>query len=276
MFRGVRFELLGPVRGWCDGAELPLGSRQQRALLVMLLLAGGRQVSLESMLCGLWGDDVPRAGVGAVRTYVSRLRNGLEARPAGGEPVRIRSVGDGYVVEPGAAVLDVRVFEARRAEAKAARAGQEVHRAARLMRDALALWRGVPLSGVAGPYAESRRLHLADVYLAAAEEKLALDVAAGEHAAAVPEIRALLREHQYHEGLAELLMLALYKCSRQAEALMVFDGMRRRLRDDLGIDPGPSMRGMQERILRGDGDLLGPADAGTLRRLAPVQESRAG
>lgn len=256
MFRGVRFELLGPLRGWRDGVELRLGAPQQRALLAMLLLAGGRQVPLEAMLYGLWGDEAPKAAVGTVRTYVSRLRRYLEARPARVPGVVIASVGDGYVLEPGTFELDVYVFQALLAEARAARDNRETARAARLMGDALALWRGVPLSGMPGPWADARRLHLADLCAAVLEEKLALEVVTGAHAAAVPELRAQLRENPYHEGLAELLILALYKSGRQAEALAVFDDMRRRLGDELGIDPGPALRDMHQRVLRCDSGLL--------------------
>jgi DNA-binding SARP family transcriptional activator len=256
MFRGVRFELLGPLRGWRDGTELGLGAPQQRALLAMLLLAGGRQVSLEVILDGLWGDDVPKASVGTVRTYVSRLRGCLETPGARDPDVVIASVGDGYVLEPGTFELDIDVFQALLAEARAARENRQTARAARLMRDALALWRGVPLSGMPGPWADARRLHLADLCTAALEEKLALEVTAGAHAAAVPELRAQLRDNPYHEGLAELLMLALYKSGRQAEALAVFDDMRRRLGGELGIDPGPALREMQQRVLRADSGLL--------------------
>jgi DNA-binding SARP family transcriptional activator len=263
MFHGVRFELLGPVRGWRDGTELELGSPQQRALLAMFLLAGGRQVPLDAITDGLWGENVPRAAVGTVRTYVSRLRSYLEP-PSSEEPdVLITNVGDGYAMEPDTFVLDVEVFQARLAEARAARANQETAKAAHLMRDALELWRGIPLSGTPGPYADSRRLHLGDLCMAAMEEKLALDVMTGEHATAIPELRALLRKHPFHEALAELLMLALCKSSRRAEALLVFDEMRHRLCDELGIDPAPPLREMHQRILRWDSEPLNLEEAGS-------------
>ena len=98
-------------------------------------------------------------------------------------------------------------------------------------------WRGIP-----GPYAGSRRVPLTELYLAATEEKLTADIELGEHAAAIAELRALLVEHPFRERLAELLMLALYKSGRQAEALYVFDSVRHRLSEELGIDPGPSLQ----------------------------------
>jgi DNA-binding SARP family transcriptional activator len=259
MYYGVRFELLGSVRGWRDGSDLPLGPPQQRALLAMLLLGRGRPVPLEEILDGLWGPDTPKAAVGTVRTYVSRLRGYLKPRPTGKPDVRITSVGDGYFVEPGGFALDVDAFESRLSAARAARGNREFATAVQLMREALALCRGVPLAGVPGPYAEARRQHLADLCMAAREDMLALDVITGEHASAIPELRSLLRRQPFHEGIAETLMLALYKSSRQAEALAVFDDMRRRLCDDLGVDPGPAMSEMHQRILRADSSLYEPA-----------------
>lgn len=263
MFHEVRFELLGAMRGWRDGIELQLGAQQQRALLAMLLLARGRQVPLEAMLDGLWGEDIPKAATGTVRTYVSRLRRRFETHAADERDVRITSVGDGYMLEPGAFLLDVDVFRLRLAEGRAARVHGDTAKAARLMSEALTLWHGIPLSGLPGPFAESSRLHLSDLCMAALEDKLAGDVTTGEPAIAVPELRALLRRNPLHEGLAELLMLALYKSSRQAEALKVFDDMRHRLRDEVGIDPGLALREMQQRILRSDRELFGPTGTGS-------------
>lgn len=263
MFDGVRFELLGPVRGSRDGIELRLGPPQQRTLLAMLLLTHGQQVPLDVMLDGLWGEDIPKAATGTVRTYVSRLRSCLETHGADEEGVVITSVGDGYVLEPGTFLLDVEVFQTRMADGKAARDHGDVANAAQLMREALMLWHGTPLSGLTGPFAESRRLHLSDLYMAAVEDKLAADVAMGEHAGAIPELRALLRKHPFHEGLASLLIQALYKSSRQAEALMIFDDMRHRLRETLGIDPGLALQEMHQRILRSDSELFDPAGTGS-------------
>jgi DNA-binding SARP family transcriptional activator len=247
MFCEVRFEVLGPVRGWHGGAELDLGSPQQRAVLAMLLLARGRQVSLGSLIDGLWEGDVPRSAAGTVRTYVSRLRRRVSS---------IESAGDGYLLRLGSALVDLDEFEQRLGEARAARNRRDAARAARLLRDATGLWRGAALAGIPGPYASSRRVPLAELYLAATEEKLAADIALGELAAAIAELRALLAEHPFREQLTELLMLALYKSGRQAEALYVFGSVRRRLSEELGIDPGPSLQTMHQRVLQADGHLM--------------------
>lgn len=260
MFRGVRFEVLGPVRGWLGETELELGSPQQRAVLAMLLLAHGRQVSLDGLIDGLWGERVPRSAAGTVRTYISRLRRRLDDSGSGSAGGLIESAGGGYVLRLGSAVLDLGNFEQWLRDARTARHGRDMARAARLLRDALGLWRGVALAGIPGPYADSSRVWLAELYTAAAEEKTATDIALGEHVAAIAELRGLLAEHPFREGLSELLMLALYKSGRQAEALDVYDSVRQRLGAELGIDPFPSLQAMHQRVLRADRDLMAATD----------------
>ena len=256
MFRELRFEVLGPIRGWHGMTELELGSPQQRAVLAMLLLARGRHVSMDGLIDGLWGVHVPRSATGTVRTYVSRLRRILDIGADGQHGELIRSIGDGYALHLGPAHLDLDAFERWLSEARAARDSRDTARGALLLREALGLWRGTALAGVPGPYADSRRVPLAELHIAATEEKAAADIALGELAAAIAELRALLAEHPFREKLVELLMLALYKSGRQAEALHVFDSLRRRLTDELGIDPGPALQTMQQRVLRADPALI--------------------
>jgi DNA-binding SARP family transcriptional activator len=260
MFPDVRFEVLGPMRAWHGKKELDLGSPQQRAVLAMLLLARGRQVSLDGLVDGLWEGHVPRSATGTVRTYVSRLRRILALDADGQHHGPIESIGDGYLLRLGSALLDLDAFERRLGEARTAREQGDTARGAQLLGDALTLWRGAALAGVPGPYADSRRVPLAELHVAATEEKLAADISLGEHAAAISELRVLLAEHPYRERLTELLMLALYKSGRQAEALYVFDSVRRRLGDELGIDPGHALRTLHQRVLRADHRLMHRAD----------------
>ena len=222
----------------------------------MLLLARGRQVSLDGLIDGLWGTEVPRAGAGTVRTYVSRLRRHFEAVGRGD---LIESVGDGYEVPREVALLDLDQFEEGLGKARAACQRQETTHAVSLLGNALRLWRGMALAGVPGPYAETRRVRLAELHMAAAEEKLTMEIALGEHRVAVAELRDLLAEHPFREGLSELLMLALYRAGRQAEALATFGDAQRLLRAELGIDPGPGLQAMHQAILRADDRLMDPA-----------------
>lgn len=265
VFREMKFEVLGPVRGWLGEKELDLGSPQQRAVLAMLLLARGRQVPIGVIIDGLWEGDMPKSAVGTVRTYVSRLRRLLVAGAAGSAGCVIISVGDGYALHLGSALLDLDQFEAELSDARVAWQRHEEARAAALLRSALGLWQGAALAGIPGPYAESRRVRLSELQLAAEQERLAMDIEAGEYVAAIAELRALLADHPFREGFGESLMLALYKAGRQADALSVYDSVRRGLRDELGVDPGPALRGMYQRILRADDGLMDVAGKHVVR-----------
>jgi hypothetical protein len=154
------------------------------------------------------------------------------------------------------------VFLTKTKDARAAGNAGEADRAAVLLRDALALWQGEPLAGIPGEYAESQRVRLAELHMAAVEERLALDIELGGHAAAAAELRTLVSAHPLRERLSELLMLALYRSGRQAGALTVFDATRRRLARELGVDPGPALRELHRRILQADQSLAGTAGRG--------------
>jgi DNA-binding SARP family transcriptional activator len=252
----LRFEVLGPVRAWHGSSELELGSPQQRAVLAMLLLARGRHVPLDMLIDALWGEEPPRAAASTVRTYLSRLRRCLDGGPAGPDHDVITLVGDGYMLPLGSALVDLGVFEELTRKARAARLSDGPARAAALFREALGLWHGTALAGAPGPYMDSQRVRLAELRAAAEEDGLAADVDSGGHLAAVPQLGELLMAYPLREKLTELLMLALYRSGRQADALAVFDSSRRLLRDELGIDPGPSLQDMQKRILQADCGLL--------------------
>jgi DNA-binding SARP family transcriptional activator len=223
---------------------------------VVLLLAEGRQVSLAALVDALW-DKPPRAATGMVRTYVSQLRRCLGAG-AGDVRDMIGSAGDGYLLPLGSAALDLNAFLRLTKDAQAAksRRSADVARAGNLLREALDLWQGPPLAGVPGPYAGSQRVRLAELQMAAIEDRLAIDIELGEHTAVVAELQTLLSSYPLRERLSELLMLALYRAGRQADALAVFGNARRLLSEELGIDPGPAIRDMHQRILQMDESLI--------------------
>jgi DNA-binding SARP family transcriptional activator len=255
----LTFEVLGPLRARRDGVELDLGSPQQKAVLAVLLLARGRHVATEILIDALWGEQAPRTAAGTIRNYISRLRHRLRRGPGWPDQDVIKLVGDGYTLRLGSALLDLNVFEQLTREARAARTGGNPAQAAALFCDALALWQGSPLAGLPGPYAEAQRARMAEGHLSAAEDGLAASIGSGGHAAAIPQLQELLAAHPLRERLSELLMLALYRSGRQADALRVFGGSRRLLQDELGIDPGPSLREMHQRILEADRGLAVPA-----------------
>jgi DNA-binding SARP family transcriptional activator len=259
---GLRFEVLGPVRAWNNDTELDLGSPQQRAVLAILLLSQGRQVSRDILVDAIWGAEPPRSAVGTVRTYISRLRRCLDPVTGYRASELLTTVGDGYAIATGEVTVDAELFTRQVQQAQLTRSGGDLALAARQLGAALALCRGVPLAGIQGPYADSQRARLQELRMAVTEDGLSMDIESGGHLNAIGELLTLLAEHPLREKLSELLMLALYRAGRQADALAVFADVRRLLRDELGIDPGPGLRDMHERILRADASLIAHADDG--------------
>lgn len=288
---GWRFAVLGPVRAWQVGthgqvgtqgqvgthgrgdaegggeAELDLGSPQQCAMLAALLLRAGRAVSIEDLVDALWEVEPPARAVGMLRTYASRLRQRLEIDRS--RPEILVSAGTGYVLRVPAESVDAFVFEERVASAANARSQGDPARARTLLLEATELWGGSPLAGLPGPYAAAQRDRLAERRLSALQSRLELDLELGRHADAVAELAALADDHPLREPLRALLMLALHRCGRQAEALEVFARTRRLLAAELGADPSAELRDLHQRILRSDPGLhLAPA-AGSVRTIQP-------
>ena len=249
-----RFQLLGPVRAWHGSRELDVGSPQRQAVLAALLLSHGRQVSLTALIAALWGERPPRSAASSVRTYVFRLRRSFRDASGGGQEP-IETAGDGYILWLNSASLDFEVFERQAREARAARRQGDIQHARALLADALSLWRGAPLAGVPGPYAESQRVRLEELRLAATEGRLQAEIELGGHDAVTADLQELIAAHPLREKLTELLMLALYRSGRQGDALAVFAATQRTLAEQLGVDPGPSLKEMQRRILTTDDSL---------------------
>ncbi len=254
---GVRFAVLGPVRAWREGQALNMGSPQQRALLAALLLRGGRTATAEELIDALWGEEPPEAAKAALRTYASRLRKTLGAE-------LLVSEAGGYAIRTGPEVLlDLDAAHDLAMRAEKAASGGERARARDLYSAALDQWDGEPLAGVPGPYAETQRTRLAEWRLSLLEPRLDLDLQVGNHAEAVSELTALTAAHPLRERLRELLMLALYRSGRQADALAVYADTRRLLADELGVDPRPELSDLFQRILEADDELIHQAEAPT-------------
>ncbi|WP_063763314.1 AfsR/SARP family transcriptional regulator [Streptomyces sp. NRRL WC-3742] len=256
----LRFQVLGPVQAWLDGKPLTLGTPQQQAVLAALLLHSGRPVTTQDLVDGLWGDRPPTQAVAALRTYVSRLRAVIEPSREMRKPAELLvSVADGYALRIPGHALDLTVFERLTAEAAAARASGDHHEAHRLLTQALDLFSGPPLIGIPGTYADAQRLRLAERRVAASEELCSTALDIGLHAEIVGELNNLTAEHPLRERLRELLMLALYRCGRQAEALGVYTDTRKLLIEELGVEPGAGLSTMHNRILAADPTLVLPA-----------------
>ncbi|MER5645891.1 BTAD domain-containing putative transcriptional regulator [Streptosporangium sp. NPDC002524] len=217
------------MRVWRDGDELEIGSPQQRLVLAVLLLAEGRTVGHDHLLDAVWGEYRPRTAMGTLRTYISRLRSVLGAEV-------ITSIGSGYALSGG--VCDLVTME-------------ELSREERYG-EALELWRGEPLAGLEGGYAESQRVRLGERRLAVLERRLAGEVEEGGHTEVIAELTALRGEHPARERLSGLLMLALYRSGRQAEAIGVYTDTRELLAESLGIDPSPELAELYRRIITAD------------------------
>ncbi|GAA1530733.1 AfsR/SARP family transcriptional regulator [Kribbella lupini] len=251
----LRFAVLGPVRAWRGDRELKLGPPQQRAVLAVLLLRENAQVSVPEIIDALWVEDMPSSAEHVVRSYIYRLRKVLGDASEAGSSV-IGSVGHGYLLTTGPGSLDVATFREGLSTAQEASRSGEYAKAVLLLDDALGLWRGSALAGVPGEFAESQRVHLDQLRLTALEAKAVAQVEAGAYGDAEVLLDQLTTEHPLNERFRELRMLALYRHGRQSDALTVYRQTQELLAEELGVDPGPALRALHERILRGDPTLV--------------------
>ncbi|MFI0976304.1 BTAD domain-containing putative transcriptional regulator [Streptomyces sp. NPDC021093] len=260
---GLKFALLGPVRAWYDGTPVGLGQSKPQEVLAILLAAGGRTVSLELLVDGVWDEgDRPARAEHSVRTHVWRLRRALARHTT--EPVLV-TVGDGYALRVPARALDTWAFEHALARAEEIRAaGAPAEQAREVLSGALELWTGQPLAGLPGPHARALRTRFARVRLSLLEARLKLDAELGDRPGIVAEVSALVVEHPASQRLRAVQMLALYRAGRQAEALGVHEDTRRYLSTELGHlvpaqrAPCEELTALHQRILCSDPSLRLP------------------
>ncbi len=246
----MEFRILGSLEVRSGDRVVPLRGGRHRALLAVLLLHPNEVVSSDRLVDELWGEQPPSSARQMVKGYVSDLRRDLEAD---GERSCIFTRAPGYVAELERSQLDATRFEALFTHASDALAAKRHREAAAQLRDALALWRGPALVEFAyEPFAQNTIARLEDLRLVAVEHRIAADLELGRHAELVGELEALVLEHRFRERLRELLMLALYRSGRQAEALEVYQTTRAVWVEELGIDPGPAMQRLEQKILRQD------------------------
>ncbi|GLZ34199.1 SARP family transcriptional regulator [Lentzea sp. NBRC 105346] len=237
----LRYRLLGPVTVLGpDGPVRPAGQKQA-TVLAALLLSPGRVVPEDRLIDLTWGEQAPRSARGRLQVHVSDLRKLL-----GGDVITRGASGYSIEVAPGERDLDL--FDDAVARARELSGDAAIER----LREALDLWTGTPLDGVSDELAELERPALAERRLAVVEELHDLRIAAGHHAETVGELRRLVDEHPYRERLRAALMLALHRCGRTAEALEAYSQGHELLVSELGIEPGPGLRDLQTRILRGE------------------------
>ncbi|GHF42097.1 regulatory protein AfsR [Streptomyces mashuensis] len=248
----LRFHLLGPVRAERRGQPLVLGPPQQRAALAVLLLRGGRPIGTAELVEALWGPAPPVHAADTLCSYVARLRTTLD--------LPVVATDTECAVRVPAECVDAAVFAERLAAAATAKADGDVAGAHALLTAALDLWEGdTALTGLPGPYAERERRRLDEARATAREDLLECALALGQHAGAIADLRALVTEHPARERSRALLMLALHRAGRQAEALAVFADAQRVLAEQCGTQPGAELVSLHERVLTDDPSLGVPA-----------------
>jgi WD40 repeat protein/DNA-binding SARP family transcriptional activator len=251
------FLILGPLEVRGDRGAVALRGSKPRAVLAMLLLHANEPVSAERLALALWGEEAPHGAAKTVQVHVSRLRSAL------GEADVVTTTAMGYRLRVRPGELDCERFGRLVDDGRRALADGQPERAAALLREALALWRGPPLADPAFErFAAPEIARLEEQRLTALEARIEADLDLGRHVEVVGELQRLVAEHPARERLAAALMLALYRSGRQADALAVYRDAHRILVEEVGVQPGPELRHRQEAILRQDRALeLRPAVA---------------
>ncbi|WP_165777506.1 AfsR/SARP family transcriptional regulator [Amycolatopsis antarctica] len=266
MTDSIKFALLGPLQATRSGDPLDLGPRRQCALLSVLLCRANQVVPTDALLRGVWDDEFPPSGARLISTYVYRLRRVLGAA---GTPEIERTRG-GYLLRLDSGDLDTVRFGAAVDEAKEHSAAGRPEQARACLDTALELWRGDPFAGLPGPLLAAERLRLGEQRLAALEHRAELSLRCGEGDLGAAELRSLRVQHPLRERLAALLMIALYRGGRQAEALAVYTETDGRLREELGVQSGHELASVHQAVLRGDDAALGDLGAPAERRREAV------
>jgi DNA-binding SARP family transcriptional activator/tetratricopeptide (TPR) repeat protein len=246
----MEFEVLGPVRLRRDADPAARLGRLQRTLLGVLLLHANRPVPAETLTEALWEGAQDDRVEQNLRIHIHRLRRTL------GEASRLSYSAGGYQLRVLPGELDAERFETLVEEATQV-AGQDPERCVDLVRKALGLWRGTPYEGLDLPMLADEAHRLGDRRLAATELLLEAELARGRDSAIVGDLTDLVRRHPLREHLHALLMVALYRTGRQADALRVYQDARRTLVDELGLEPGPELRSIEQQILAGESVQIG-------------------
>ncbi|ONI83173.1 hypothetical protein ALI144C_16875 [Actinosynnema sp. ALI-1.44] len=249
----LRVEVLGPIRAWLGDTEIRLGPTRQRAVFATLAMRHHHVVTMDELIRAVWGDSAPTTAHGSVHTYMSGLRRVLEPnRSIRTASTVLPSVERGYRLNLAPKALDAFTFERLAGEARATLEHGSPVGALDIADRALSMWHGEPLAGLPGPFATTQRLRLTDVRFALLEARAEAGLATGRHAELVAELTTLVAQRPQHEGLRGLLMIALYRSGRQADALDHFHEARQALASVLGGRPGERLVEIHQQILRND------------------------
>jgi WD40 repeat protein/DNA-binding SARP family transcriptional activator len=248
------FRVLGPLEVLSERGVVHLEGQKPRAVLAVLLLHANEPVSSERLVEAVWGEEESYENRKSLQVSVSRLRKALD------EPGIVATKGKSYEVRVRPGELDAECFERLVEDGRNALAAGHPEQAAAALREGLALWRGPALADLAfESFAEIDIARLEEQRVAALEMRVDADLAAARHAELVGELRQLLADNPTRERFAAQLMLALYRCGRQTEALEAYRRARERLVEEIGVEPAPELRRMHEAILRQDPSLEPPA-----------------
>ncbi|GHJ15304.1 SARP family transcriptional regulator [Micromonospora sp. AKA38] len=248
----MQFRLLGPVELWEADQRVDIGPMKQRAVLAALLVDAGRPISPDVLTDRVWGDKRPAQVRNVLHTYVTRLRSVFARLPTGspGRRPQLLKQPAGYVLDLDARDVDLLLFRSRVGEAAAARTSQPDR--ARLLREAIDLWRGEPLAGVAGEWATQTRdaWQMERCGAVAGWARTSIDL--GQGAEAVGPLEDLCRQHPFNESTLALLMRAMHAAGRDSAALDRYTAIRRVFAEELGMEPGPELQQVHQAILRGE------------------------
>ncbi len=267
----VRYAILGPVE-LCDGERrMAAAGRRQAALLALLLVNANRAVSGDRLIDVVWGDLGPAGALKRLQVAITRLRRVLDHGGRGGGSV-LRTVAGGYLLDVQPGELDAELFATRVDDGRRLLEIGDAARARDVLREALGIWRGCALASVAAePFAQPEIRRLEELRVAALEMRTECEMQLGEHSELIGELEALAGAHPGRARLAGQLMLALYRCGRQGDALDVYARTRTYLSGELGLEPGPVLKTLQHDILRQSPALAAPggASAAAPQRVLP-------
>jgi DNA-binding SARP family transcriptional activator len=242
----VKIGLLGPLEVVRAGTPIHVGPLKPRIVLALLAATPRRLVPASRLAEGLWGEQIPASATNLVQGYVAQLRKALG-------PDLIETRAPGYVLVLDECATDIEEFTALRQSAIECLSLGQTQAAASIFRDALALWRGPALADVAHSDVLARiAARLEQLRLATVEDRVAADLACGLHTELVAELEQLVLEEPYRERLWCHLVVGLYRCGRQADALRRCSEIRHRLVEELGVSPGPELREIEAAVLRQD------------------------
>jgi DNA-binding SARP family transcriptional activator/Tfp pilus assembly protein PilF len=256
----VEFRVLGPIEFWMTGIRMDLGTAKERLLLAVLLLAEGRPVSVETLIDRVWGENPPAEVRQSLQTDLSRLRRRFKKYGVA-DTVRLIATPGAYALEVPHERVDLFRSRLLREQAISRRRDGNTREAIKLLREGLRLWRAEPLTGISGEWVDQVRVRLDGDYRVMARELVEIELATGNHAEIVGFLVDLIARYPLDEFFIGQLMIAYYRCGRQADAIGLYRTTARLLREDAGAEPSPRLQTLFRNIRRHDPSVAAPQRA---------------